>query len=68
MAKQVIEPQIVEQNQIADRQESKQNSRSNFRFYHTQNSGCLGLVIFAFLTIFVVLPALIFGSLIKKRK
>lgn len=68
MAKQVIEPEIISQNQIADRQESKQNSRSNFRFYHTQNSGCLGLILFGFLTIFVVVPALIFGSFRKKRK
>lgn len=68
MAKQVIEPEIISQNQVVNRQESKQNSRSNFRFYHTQNSGCLGLVIFAFLTLFVVLPALILGSFRKKRK
>lgn len=67
MAKQVIEPQIVEPNQVIDRQNKEQDSRANFRFYHTKNSGCLGLIIFVLLTIFVVVPSLIF-SFFKKRK
>ena len=68
MAKQVIEPEIISQNQVVNRPNSKQESQANFRFYHTKNSGCLGLIVFAFLTIFVVVPALIFGSFRKKRK
>ena len=68
MPKQVIEPQIVEPNQVIDRQESKQDKQTNFRFYHTKNSGCFGLIVFILLTIFVVVPALILGSFRKKRK
>ncbi len=68
MAKQVIEPEIISQNQVIDRQNNKQDSQANFRFYHTKNSGCLGLIVFVILTIFVVVPALIFGSFRKKRK
>lgn len=67
MPKQVIEPQIVEPNQVIDRQESKQDKQTNFRFYHTKNSGCLGLILFVFISVFVVLPALIL-SLFKKKK
>ena len=67
MAKQVIEPEIVGQDQSINRQESKQDKRANFRFYHTKNSGCLGLILFIFVSLFVVLPALIL-SLFKKKK
>lgn len=67
MPKQVIEPEIVGQGQVSPRQEREQKSQANFRFYHTKNSGCLGLILFAFISLFVVLPALIL-SLFKKKK
>ncbi|MBQ4493645.1 MAG: hypothetical protein II972_03485 [Elusimicrobiaceae bacterium] len=67
MAKQVIEPQIVEQNQVSHNQDSRQNNNTNTRFYPTKGSGCLGLILFAFLSLFVVLPTLIL-SLFKNKK
>lgn len=67
MAKQVIEPQIVEPNQVIDSQENRQNSRAKVRFYHTEGSGCLGLIIFAFISVFVVLPSIFLSLFLKKK-
>ncbi len=66
MAKQVIEPEIISQGQVSPRQESEQKTQTNFRFYHTKNTGCLGLIIFAFITFFIVLPSVIFNFFKKK--
>ncbi len=63
MTKQVIEPEIVAQGQVSPQQENAQQNRADFRFYQTKSSGCLGLILF----VFVVIPLLIF-SLFKKRK
>ena len=67
MPKQVIEPEIISQSQIEPRQEKEQNNRANFHFYQAKSSGCLGLILFAFVSVFVAIPLLVF-SLFKKKK
>ena len=66
MVKQVIEPQIVEPNQVIDRQNKERNNNKNTHFYYRSNIGCLGFVI-AFLSLLLAIPMLIFGSLRKKK-
>lgn len=67
MPKQVIEPQIVEPGQIAQEQEQTKNNSASFRFYHAKSGGCLGFIVFIFVSVFVAIPLLII-SLFRKKK
>ena len=67
MPKQVIEPEIVESRQVAQEQEQTKNNSASFHFYHAKGGGCLGLIFFAFISVFVAIWLLIVG-LFKKKK
>lgn len=67
MAKEVIEPQIINPGQVEPRQEKPQNRNTKVRFYHTSSGGCLGLILFAFVFMFMAIPLLIFNLFRKKK-
>ena len=66
MPKQVIEPEIVDTNQLETGHKKSQNSRGNSHFYYKSNVGCLGFVIAAF-SIILAIPLLIFGAFKRKK-
>ena len=66
MAKQVIEPEIVDTNQLETGRKRTQNSRTNSHFYYKSNVGCLGFVIAA-ISIILTIPLLIFGAFKNKK-
>ena len=66
MSKQVIEPEIVDTNQLETGHEKAQNNRTNSHFYFKSNVGCLGFI-FAFISLFLAIPLLIFGISRKKK-
>ena len=66
MPKQVIEPEIVDTNQLETGHEKEQNNRTNSHFYFKSNVGCLG-VVFAFISLLLAIPLLIFGISRKKK-
>ena len=67
MPKQVIEPEIIENGQVVNQKEKPENKRAKIKFYQTNSGGCLALILFAFVSFFMLIPMLIIG-LFKKKK
>ena len=66
MPKQVIEPEIVDTNQLETGHEKVQNNRTDSHFYFKSNVGCLGFIIAVF-SLLVAIPLLIFGAFKRKK-